>query len=100
MNLAVTILVLLHSAVVLQAARFFFSSPACDRERAVAATLGGLSLALVAAQLVGWGSAVWASVQPSSGADILMAFSFANAIVYLALVTSMHDRSKCSGREA
>jgi hypothetical protein len=93
MNLAATIIALIHLAVVLQALRFFRVCDDYDHDRIVAATLGGLSATLVIAQLVGWDSAVWASLPKAAGAEVLLAFSFSNALVYLSLVTGMYRRA-------
>jgi len=93
MTLAAIIIALVHLAVVLQALRYFHAAHEHDHDRIVAATLGGLSATLVVVQIVGWDSAVWASMPKAAGADVLLAFSFANALVYLSLVTAMYRRT-------
>ncbi|MNN45271.1 hypothetical protein D3C81_1595970 [compost metagenome] len=100
--LVITLLsVFLHGMVEYKAFLFFRQAGKCrESDKTMVSVMAGLSAMFMVAQLMAWGDSPWQLINASVGMSILMAFNFANAFFYLALIDSLTHRKECRSLRA
>jgi uncharacterized YccA/Bax inhibitor family protein len=88
--------VFLNVLVVYKAIGFFRHGGECrESDKTVVATLAGLAVMFIIAQVLTWGAGPWMLERGTLGSLFMMAFNFANSFFYLAHISSLTDRKEC-----
>jgi len=96
MTVIILMSVCLYSWVVFRAIQFFQQEGGCrESDKSSVASLMALSVMVIMAEVLVWGSNPWEARVAPVGHSLLLAFNFANAFFYISFIESLTEKKIC-----